>query len=47
MEGFEMKTEAQLKIAVMEELRWDPTVTSSDISVAAVLSWAMTGSIRE
>jgi len=30
-----MKTDAQLKIDVMEELRWDPTVTSSDIKVDA------------
>ena len=30
-----MKTDAQLKNDVMEELRWEPTVTSSNISVAA------------
>ena len=29
-----MKTDAQLKKDVMEELRWEPTVTSSDINVA-------------
>jgi osmotically-inducible protein OsmY len=34
MTGVEMKTDAQLKIDVMEELRWEPTVTSSDIQVA-------------
>jgi osmotically-inducible protein OsmY len=33
MKGFEMKTDMQLKIDVMEELRWEPTVTSSDIQV--------------
>ena len=30
-----MKTDSQLKTDVIEELRWEPTVTSSDISVAA------------
>lgn len=30
-----MRTDAQLKNDVMEELRWEPTVTSSDISVVA------------
>ena len=30
-----MKTDAQLKDDVMEELRWEPTLTSSDINVAA------------
>ena len=30
-----MKTDVQLKKDVMEELRWEPTVTSSDINVAA------------
>ena len=30
-----MKTDAQLKNDVIEELRWEPTVTSSDINVAA------------
>jgi osmotically-inducible protein OsmY len=34
MKGFEMKTDVQLKNDVMEELRWEPTVTSSDINVA-------------
>lgn len=29
-----MKTDAQLKNEVMDELQWDPTVTSSDITVA-------------
>ena len=29
-----MKTDAQLKKDVMEELRWEPTVTASDINVA-------------
>lgn len=29
-----MKTDAQLKNDVIEELRWEPTVTSSDINVA-------------
>ena len=29
-----MKTDAQLKNDVMEELRWDPSVTASDINVA-------------
>jgi osmotically-inducible protein OsmY len=29
-----MKTDAQLKKDVMEELQWEPTVTSSDINVA-------------
>ena len=32
---FEMKTDAQLKNDVIEELRCEPTVTSSDINVAA------------
>jgi osmotically-inducible protein OsmY len=31
-----MKTDAQLKNDVMEELRWEPSVTSSDINVAAI-----------
>jgi len=30
-----MKTDAQLKIDVMEELRWEPNVTSDSINVAA------------
>ena len=30
-----MKTDEQLKNDVLEELRWEPTVTSSDITVAA------------
>ena len=30
-----MKTDAQLKSDVIEELRWEPTVTSSDIKVSA------------
>ncbi len=30
-----MRTDAQLKNDVMEELRWEPTVTSSEISVVA------------
>jgi osmotically-inducible protein OsmY len=30
-----MKTDAQLKSDVMEELRWEPNVTSEDIKVAA------------
>jgi osmotically-inducible protein OsmY len=34
MKGFEMKTDAQLKKDVMEELRWEPSVTASDINVA-------------
>jgi len=34
MKGFEMKTDAQLKNDVLEELRWEPTVTASDINVA-------------
>jgi osmotically-inducible protein OsmY len=34
MKGSEMKTDAQLKNDVMEELRWDPSVTASDINVA-------------
>jgi osmotically-inducible protein OsmY len=34
MKGFEMKTDAQLKNDVMEELRWEPSVTASDINVA-------------
>ena len=34
MEGFEMKTDAQLKKDVMEELRWEPSVTANDINVA-------------
>jgi ribosomal protein L16/L10AE len=29
-----VKTDAQLKNDVVAELRWDPTVTSSDINVA-------------
>ena len=29
-----MKTDAQLKSDVMEELLWEPTVTSTDINVA-------------
>jgi hypothetical protein len=33
--GVEMRTDAQLKNDVMEELRWEPTVTSSEISVVA------------
>jgi osmotically-inducible protein OsmY len=32
--GFDMKTDAQLKNDVLAELRWEPTVTSNDISVA-------------
>ncbi len=32
--AFEMKTDKQLKNDVMEELRWEPSVTSSDIKVA-------------
>jgi osmotically-inducible protein OsmY len=32
--GFEMKTDAQLKEDVIEELRWEPSVTASDINVA-------------
>jgi osmotically-inducible protein OsmY len=35
MKGFEMKTDLQLKNDVMEQLRWEPTVTSGDITVAA------------
>ena len=31
--GVEMKTDEQLKNDVIEELRWEPTVTASDISV--------------
>ena len=34
MKGYEMKTDTQLKNDVMEELRWEPTVTASDINVA-------------
>ena len=34
MKGYEMKTDTQLKNDVMEELRWEPTVTSCDINVA-------------
>jgi osmotically-inducible protein OsmY len=34
MKGLEMKTDAQLKNDVLEELRWEPTVTASDINVA-------------
>ena len=34
MKGFEMKTDAQLKKDVIEELRWEPSVTASDINVA-------------
>jgi osmotically-inducible protein OsmY len=30
-----MKTDSQLKNDVMEHLRWEPTVTSGDINVAA------------
>ena len=30
-----MKTDAQLKIDVIEELKWEPTLSSSDITVAA------------
>ena len=30
-----MKTDEQLKIDVMEQLRWEPSVTPSDINVAA------------
>jgi osmotically-inducible protein OsmY len=30
-----MKTDAQLKIDVLEELSWEPTVTVSDIKVVA------------
>ena len=30
-----MKTDVQLKNDVAEELRWEPTVTSTDITVAA------------
>ena len=33
--GFEMKTDTQLKNDVIEELRWEPSVTMSDISIAA------------
>jgi len=33
---FEMKTDAQLKNDVMQELRWEPSVTSNDINVAAI-----------
>jgi osmotically-inducible protein OsmY len=33
--GFVMKTDAQLKKDVREELRWEPTVTEGDINVAA------------
>ena len=29
-----MKTDAQLKNDVLEELRWEPSVTASDINVA-------------
>ena len=32
--GLRMKTDAQLKIDVLEQLRWEPTVTAGDISVA-------------
>ncbi len=35
LKGLESKTDAQLKNDVMEELCWEPTVTSSDINVAA------------
>jgi osmotically-inducible protein OsmY len=35
MKGFEMKTDAQLKKDVIEELRWEPSVTANDINVAA------------
>jgi len=34
MKGFEMKTDAQLKKDVIEELRWEPSVTANDINVA-------------
>ena len=33
--GFEMKTDTQLKNDVIEDLRWEPSVTMSDISIAA------------
>jgi osmotically-inducible protein OsmY len=33
--GFEMKTDTQLKSDVTEELQWEPTVNSSDITVVA------------
>ena len=32
--GFAMKTDAQLNADVLDELRWDPTVTATDIHVA-------------
>jgi osmotically-inducible protein OsmY len=35
MKGSEMKTDGQLKNDVLEELRWEPTVSASDINVAA------------
>ena len=33
--GFAMKSDAQLKIDVTEELTWEPTITSRDITVTA------------
>lgn len=33
--GFQMKTDTQLKNDVTEELRWEPSVSSNDINVAA------------
>ncbi|MFZ4573855.1 MAG: BON domain-containing protein [Phycisphaerales bacterium] len=35
MKGNIMKTDIQLKQDVMEEIRWEPTVTSTDINVTA------------
>ena len=34
MKGLEMKTDAQLKKDVIEELKWEPTISSTNINVA-------------
>ena len=34
-----MKTDAQLQKDVMEELKWEPCVTASDIGVSAANGW--------
>jgi osmotically-inducible protein OsmY len=34
MKGLEMKTDVQLRNDVIQELRWEPTVTATDITVA-------------
>jgi osmotically-inducible protein OsmY len=34
MKGIEMKTDAQLKKDVIEELKWEPTISSTNINVA-------------